>query len=255
LTLYRYLGTELALALALLGEVAEARAALERVEQTATWASARDVELPVVRAWLCVAEGDLPGARDHLLAAVELARRQHALTSGTSAAHDLARIGYPGPALEVMQMWVPQIDGELAAARLRHVAALVAADAEQLLAASEGFEHLGATLLAAEAAADAATQLLRAGAHRPATAASRRAHELARACPGVRTPALRALDARAELTRSEREIALLAATGQSNREIADKLVLSIRTVENTLQRVYQKLGVAGRRDLAGVLLE
>ncbi|MDQ6726620.1 MAG: LuxR C-terminal-related transcriptional regulator [Actinomycetota bacterium] len=39
----------------------------------------------------------------------------------------------------------------------------------------------------------------------------------------------------------------------SNREIATRLSLSVRTVENQLQRVYGKLGVARRAELPGAL--
>ena len=56
-----------------------------------------------------------------------------------------------------------------------------------------------------------------------------------------------------ELTPREREIATLAAGGASNREIAERLVVSVRTVENTLQRIYGKLGIRNRAELAGVL--
>ena len=64
------------------------------------------------------------------------------------------------------------------------------------------------------------------------------------------TPALRAMDVRAELTPAERETALLAATGRSSKDIAADLVLSVRTVENRLQRVYEKLGVSSRTELS-----
>ena len=57
----------------------------------------------------------------------------------------------------------------------------------------------------------------------------------------------------AALTRREREIARLAATGRTNRDIADALVVSLRTVENHLHRVYEKLGVSGREELAAAL--
>ena len=46
---------------------------------------------------------------------------------------------------------------------------------------------------------------------------------------------------------------MLAATGMPSRAIAEQLYLSVRTVENHLQRVYAKLGVAGRADLAEAL--
>jgi DNA-binding CsgD family transcriptional regulator len=67
------------------------------------------------------------------------------------------------------------------------------------------------------------------------------------------TPALQAIEARARLTPAERETALLAAAGQTNRAIAEQLYLSSRTVENRLHRVYEKLGISGRADLAEAL--
>ena len=54
----------------------------------------------------------------------------------------------------------------------------------------------------------------------------------------------------APLTPRERDIATLAAQGESSQEIADRLFLSVRTVNNHLQNVYAKLGVSGRRQLA-----
>jgi DNA-binding NarL/FixJ family response regulator len=51
------------------------------------------------------------------------------------------------------------------------------------------------------------------------------------------------------LTERERQMAELAAQGLSNPEIADRLVLSVRTVESHLYRAMQKLGVKDRRDL------
>ena len=56
-----------------------------------------------------------------------------------------------------------------------------------------------------------------------------------------------------ELTPREREIALLAAGGASSRQIAGRLVISVRTVDNHLQSAYRKLGVARRQDLPRAL--
>ena len=56
-----------------------------------------------------------------------------------------------------------------------------------------------------------------------------------------------------ELTASERRVATMAADGQTNREIAEELFVSPKTVENHLTRVYAKLGVNSRRSLAGAL--
>jgi DNA-binding CsgD family transcriptional regulator len=56
-----------------------------------------------------------------------------------------------------------------------------------------------------------------------------------------------------DLTRREREIAELAARGNSDRAIADILFLSVRTVHAHLRSAYAKLGVTGRGELAAAL--
>jgi DNA-binding CsgD family transcriptional regulator len=55
------------------------------------------------------------------------------------------------------------------------------------------------------------------------------------------------------LTAREREVAALAADRLTSREIAGRLFLSVRTVDNHLQRIYAKLGVRGRTELAAAL--
>jgi DNA-binding NarL/FixJ family response regulator len=57
----------------------------------------------------------------------------------------------------------------------------------------------------------------------------------------------------AKLKRPEPSAFVLAAAGASSREIAAKLVLSVRTVDNHLQNAYSKLGVTSREELARVL--
>jgi DNA-binding NarL/FixJ family response regulator len=61
--------------------------------------------------------------------------------------------------------------------------------------------------------------------------------------------------ARAELSQREREIASLVALGLSNREIAEKLWLSPRTVENHRLRIMRKVGASNRADLVSYALE
>jgi len=53
-----------------------------------------------------------------------------------------------------------------------------------------------------------------------------------------------------ELTETERTIASLVARGQTNQEVADALFVSASTVQANLKRVYQKLGVRSRTELA-----
>jgi DNA-binding CsgD family transcriptional regulator len=62
-----------------------------------------------------------------------------------------------------------------------------------------------------------------------------------------------AITARVRLTPGELEIAVQAAAGRTNRQIADQVHLSVRTVESHLQRAHEKLGVSRRQDLADAL--
>ena len=87
------------------------------------------------------------------------------------------------------------------------------------------------------------------GESRRAQAQRLRAAALAARCEGARTPALLALDGRTTLSPREHEIATLAVQGLTSREIADRLVVSARTVEKHLEHVFEKLGVASRAAL------
>ncbi len=75
--------------------------------------------------------------------------------------------------------------------------------------------------------------------------AERAAEELAR-IPG-RSPGA------GELTETERRVADLVAEGLSNKEVAAKLFISVRTVEANLSKVYAKLGIRSRTELASRL--
>ena len=53
-----------------------------------------------------------------------------------------------------------------------------------------------------------------------------------------------------ELTEAEQRVAKLAAAGRTNREIADTLFMSVRTVEGHLSHIYKKMGIRSRTELA-----
>ena len=53
----------------------------------------------------------------------------------------------------------------------------------------------------------------------------------------------------AGLTPTEQQIADLVAAGSTNREVAEAMFISVKTVEASLSRIYRKLGVASRREL------
>jgi DNA-binding CsgD family transcriptional regulator len=58
---------------------------------------------------------------------------------------------------------------------------------------------------------------------------------------------------RDELTPTERQVAELAAQGKTNREVAAALFMSANTVNANLKRVYRKLGLRSRTELAARL--
>ncbi|MFI1697665.1 LuxR C-terminal-related transcriptional regulator [Streptomyces bobili] len=127
----------------------------------------------------------------------------------------------------------------------RHADALDREDAPGLDAVAAELEERGFLLLAAEAHARAA-RLHRDP--RAARTARTRAVALARRCQGARTPALAGL-VLGELTTRQRQIVTLAAAGLSNRQIAERLTLSVRTVGNHLYGAYTRLGASDRAAL------
>jgi DNA-binding NarL/FixJ family response regulator len=169
------------------------------------------------------------------------------------ALHDLARLGGASEARDRIHELADLVDGPLARARVIHVDALVAGDGAFLDAAVEALAACGASLAAAEAAEEAAEAYGRGGDTRASTACRRRAAELRAECEGAATPGLARIDGLAPLTKREAEIARLAAMGLASKDIAAQLFVSVRTVDNHLARIYDKLGVAGRAGLADAL--
>ncbi|MEU7001255.1 LuxR C-terminal-related transcriptional regulator [Nonomuraea sp. NPDC046570] len=235
---------ELAQVHALLGDVTAAEEALA-LAGSAEVAVGPYVTLPVLvgRVWTLAARGDLAGAVATALAVADGGLPWHV----PFALHDLVRLGRPD--LAAARLAALPAEGALIPLFARHAAARTGHDLD---AVSHGFEELGMLLLAAEAAAGAARRYRADGLQRGARAAGTRAAALAGHCQGAHTPALVDLDVPG-LTPRQREVAMLAARGLTNREIAERLVVSIRTVANTLYAVYDKTGVSDRAALAELL--
>lgn len=131
-----------------------------------------------------------------------------------------------------------------------HAAALAVGDVAALERLSTAFEDFGMALEAAELAMEAAR--IR-GTGPAAERARARATRLAAECEGAIVHGLAAAREVSQLTRREREVARLAADGLSSPDIADRLVLSVRTVESHLYQVFAKLGVRRREEVAEAL--
>ena len=69
----------------------------------------------------------------------------------------------------------------------------------------------------------------------------------------LRTPALRQASESLPLTDREAEIVMLIGEGLSNRAVAERLTLSVRTVESHIYRAMSKTGVTSRDELAALL--
>jgi DNA-binding CsgD family transcriptional regulator len=134
-----------------------------------------------------------------------------------------------------------------------HAVALLRRDGGALLEVAERFAAQDALLLAAEAADAAAAAHREGGREASARSAAQRAAAFLEGCEGARPPSLDDEPVVDELTVREREVAMLAAAGLTSRQIADRLVVSIRTVENHLHRAYRKLGISRREDLTRLL--
>jgi DNA-binding CsgD family transcriptional regulator len=205
------------------------------------------------RAWASAANGATKHAITVLRNAAERAAANNQYVVEALLRHDLVRLGKARAEQPRLAKLANQMDGELVSALAEHAAALVTGVAAPLEAAAHRLADLGAALLAYEAASDAATAWQNEGYRRRAAACEELASRYATECDGARSPAARIEAGLTALTVREQDIAALAGDGLTSREIADKLDLSRRTVENHLQAVYDKLGVSSRRDLAAAL--
>ena len=224
------------------------------------WASGADIESPRIRAWRELLSRDwelMTETCAHLAlgwSAGEIGRqaterlRQSVTREGLEAALEaaaafdtrplLADVEAPALVLHRREIsWLPVSVARDLAARLR----------DARLTILEG-ESTAPYLPDAEAIAQAIDEFLREP-DRPAlgvdvTAATvpRPAPSPAGHSPGPEVPAPAARD----LTARELDVVRLLASGQTNQEIADELVLSVRTVERHIANVYRKLGARGR---------
>lgn len=209
-------------------------------------------QLRLTEGWLAAAEGTVSLAVEKTLEAARLAAAggQHGFE--LIALHDAVRFGDRDCAPRLLEL-CDTVGGALAGLIRDHTTALVDSDADAVRAAADGFERLGALLSAADAFADASTLYRAADDKRRAVDAAAHADRLAAESGGIRTPALKAAANPLPISAREREIAELIAAGASNKQIAERLVLSVRTVEGHIYRACAKVGVGDREALGHIV--
>ncbi|GAA2894479.1 helix-turn-helix transcriptional regulator [Streptosporangium fragile] len=249
---------ELAHASAYLGDLATAWRALSR----GPLASEEDPAAEHARTWVLAAQGDLDGALRRALGTAGIGPSDLYGAAGDGpgvprdrageelfALHDLVRLGAPEPVAGRLGELAGRVRGDLAPLLARHASALAGRDGKALDEVARRLAALGLRLHAAEAAAHAALTHTDPHASRAARAL---ASALARACQGARSAALVDL-ALPRLTARQRQIVNLAATGLTNRQIAERLTVSVRTVANHLCDAYARLGSNDRAALGRLL--
>lgn len=144
------------------------------------------------------------------------------------------------------------VEGPRAAVAARWAAALNNRDGTGLMRISQDLEGMGDRVAAADAAAQAA-QIFGAASLRGARlTASARAVRIAGECGAATTATSQAI-VPLPLTGREREVAALVREGLSNKQIAEILSMSVRTVEGHIYRACTKLDLASRAELAALV--
>ena len=244
----------LATVIAMAGHAAEARREFGAIDwwdcdpDAVMW----DLERAVAEAWVCAAEGATSQAISLARAAAQresdlgrYAREVWCLQAATQFGDDTTA--------DRLAELANRVHGPRVLAATAHATALAAGSGAELVGASQQYERFGDRIAAADAAAQAAVAYRNAARSGSALTAAAVARRLADECEGVSTPALNAAKMPSPLTPRQREIIALAAQGLSNKEIADRLTMSVRSVEGHLLRASQRAGVNGREQLISML--
>ncbi len=236
---------------AILGKTAGARELIDLASADPRRGETRNlVWLAQAEAWIAARSGESGEGADLVVeAGVEAAERWHVVW-GAQAIHTAVRFGHPENAAPELAALAARDAGPLVDLLARHAAAAAAAEPLLLAKVAAEFMELGAWAAAADALAAEAL------AHDDATAAARAAlaaHEMSRRCPAYEAPLLAACEH--PLSDRQLDVARLAASGWSTRDIGRRLDVTPKTIENHLQRIYLLLGVNGRTELAPLMMD
>ncbi|OBI15187.1 helix-turn-helix transcriptional regulator [Mycobacterium sp. E2327] len=239
-------------ALAMRGSTAEAATVLAALDEQRRPFRSLDFERSVARAWVAAGQGAVSAAITVLVSAAERASAKGRFAEEVVCLQTATQFGDRSGARRLRDLETI-VEGPRVGVAARFSAALNAGDATELAAVSAAFEEMGDLVAAVDAAAQAALAYRSQGLNGSAWGCSARAEALAERCGGAWTPALCQVSEPLPFTDREREIVTLIGEGLSNREVAERLTLSVRTVESHIYRAMSKTGTGSRDELASLL--
>jgi DNA-binding CsgD family transcriptional regulator len=236
-----------------LGQPVEAMAALaEARECVPSDYLYMQTNLSLATGWALAASGSLTDAVAAVQAGAAEARDRGQPTHELALLQAAVQWGDASGAARAREL-AGQLALPLADAVAGHAESLAAGSGDGLLDASAKYRAIGDRATAADAAAQAAVAFASALHGKRGRYAAAVAQELSEQCGGLCTPALRTPVSALPLTGRQREIAELVAAGLSNRDIGDRLMMSVRTVEGHLLRACKRVGAASRAELAAIM--
>ena len=248
---YRY-HIPYATALAMRGATDEAAAVLTALDDIRRPFRTLDYERSLARAWLAAGQGATTEAISTMLSAAETAAAKGQFAAEVVCLQTAVQFGDHSGASRLSEL-ESMVEGPRAKLAARFATVLSNADGSELAAISEEFEQMGDLVAAVDAAAHACSAFRHGDLRGSALGCSTRAEALAQRCGGISTPALREVSEPLPLTAREREIVRLIGSGLSSREVAERLCLSLRTVEGHIYRAMTKTGTASREELIRLL--
>ncbi len=206
-------------------------------------------QLMMSQAWLAAARGETSRAVDLSRSAAECACKSGQFGIEAVALHLATRFGDTTTATRLAEL-ADICDGQLVDIVARHAAAVAAGNGCGVASAAAEFERIGALPDAADAYARAAIAFTHAGDKRRSIECAAAAEALSARCDHMSSPALVEAAHPLPLTSREREVGSMVAAGLSSRQIAERLFVSVRTVEGHIYRASMKLDVTDRKGFA-----
>ena len=236
----------------MLGDAAAARAAVEEAERRRhPHIPVVDFEYDLARAWAAAAAGNVREAIERCRSGADRCRALGVHAAEVLVRQTGVRFGDRTQASRLAAL-ARTLDTPRARLAAAHARALVDGDAPRLLEVAARLEEAGLGLEAADAAGQSAAAARAGGDAVLAAEGEERARALAGTGEDARTPAVLEAELPVALSSREREVAVLAGEGLTNRQIADRLHVSVRTVESHVYRACSRLGLSDRAALVAV---